>query len=126
LFLTHHIGPRGLSLSLSIAYSAAAIVALVVVRSRMGGLGGRTLRRYLARSFLLTLVMTGPVAIVTTAVGSSSTTGLLLRVVAGVLAGVTTYGVVAGLAGTVSAWQTARRRRVSAGKETHGIDPSGH
>jgi putative peptidoglycan lipid II flippase len=124
--LSHHIGARGLSLSFSIAYSAAAVAAVFVIRSRIGGLGGRSLRRYLARSLLLTLVMTGVVAIVTTAVGSSTTTGLLLRVVAGVVAGVATYGLTAGLAGTVSGWQTARRRRVTAGKETHGFDPSGH
>lgn len=127
VFLTHHIGARGLPLSLSIAYSGAAVAALLVVRSRMGGLGGSSLRRYLARSLLLTLVMTGVVAIVTTAVGSSgSFSGLLLRVAAGAGAGVATYGVAAGLAGTVSGWQTARRRRVTAGKGTHGFDPSGH
>jgi len=125
LILTRHIGARGLSLSLSIAYSAAAIAALLVVRRRMGGLGGRSLPRYLARSFVLTLVMTGVVAIVTTAVGSSNSTGLLLRVGAGVVAGAVTYGVAAGLAGTVSGWQTARRRRAAAGKGTHGFDPRG-
>jgi putative peptidoglycan lipid II flippase len=125
--LTHHIGARGLSLSLSIAYSAAAVVGLVVVRLRMGGLGGRSLLRYLVRCLVLTLLMTGAVAIVTTAVGSSGTfSGLLLRVVAGVASGLVTYGVAAGLAGTVSDWQTARRRRATAGKGTHGFDPGSH
>jgi putative peptidoglycan lipid II flippase len=126
LVLTHHIGPNGLSLSLSIAYSAAAIAALVVVRSRMGGLGGRGVRRYLGRSILLTLVMSATVAIVTTAVGSSSGSGLVLRVVAGTGTGLVTYGLGAGLAGTVSGWQTARRRRVTAGRGIHGFDPGGH
>lgn len=127
VILTHHIGARGLSLSLSVAYSAAAVVAIVVVRRRMGGLGGRRVRRYVARSLLLTLVMTATVAIVTTAVGSSSSTsGLALRVAAGVAAGAATYGLAAGLAGTIAGWQTARRRRAAVGRGTHGIDPGGH
>jgi putative peptidoglycan lipid II flippase len=126
LVLTHQIGAGGLSLSLSIAYSAAAVAALLVVRSRMGGLGGRAVRRYIARCILLTLVMTATVAIVTTAVGSSNGSGLVLRVAAGTGTGLVTYGLGAGLAGTVSGWQTARRRRVAAGRGINGFDPGSH
>jgi putative peptidoglycan lipid II flippase len=124
--LSEHIGARGLALSLSIAYSASAIAALVVVRSRMGGLGGREVGRFVARSLGLTLAMAAAVALVTAALVSTSEAGLVLRVVAGVLAGVITYGAAAGLAGTVSGWQTARKRRHAAGRGAHGYDPSRH
>ena len=113
--LTHTGGADGLSLSLSLAYAMAAIAALVVVRSRMGGLGGRPVGRYLGRSLALSLVMAAVVAVVTTATGSSTGIGLLVRVVCGVAAGIVAYGVAAGVAGTVSGWQTARRRRRLAG-----------
>jgi putative peptidoglycan lipid II flippase len=124
--LTEHYGARGLSLSLSIAYSLAAIPALLVVRSRMGGLGGRAVGRFVARSLGLTLMMSIAVAIVAAAVASTSETGLLLRVGGGVLAGVLTYGAAAGLAGTVSGWQTARKQRLAAGRRAHGYDSSRH
>ena len=40
LALVGPLGVRGLALSLSVAYSVAAVVALSVVRRRVGGLGG--------------------------------------------------------------------------------------
>jgi putative peptidoglycan lipid II flippase len=124
--LTEHYGARGLSLSLSIAYSLAAIPALFVVRSRMGGLGGRAVGRFVTRSLGLTLAMSIAVALVAAAVASTSETGLLVRVGGGVLAGVVTYGAAAGLAGTVSGWQTARKQRLAAGRRAHGYDSSRH
>lgn len=126
VLLTEHIGAAGLSLSLSLAYSSAAVAALVVVRSRMGSLGGRPVARFLLRSLGLTLLMAAAVALVTTAISASSDLGLFVEVVSGVLAGVVTYGTAAGLAATVSGWQTARRRRPSARRGAHGYDPSRH
>lgn len=126
VILTRHLGARGLSLSLSIAYSVAAVAALVVVRARMGGLGGRHVARFIARSLALSLTMAAAVAVVTAATSSSSDTGLLFEVVTGVLAGVVTYGAAAGLAGTVSGWQTAQKRRPGVRREAHGHDPSRH
>lgn len=114
--LTHAIGPQGLALSLSIAYSAAALAALVVVRHKVGGLGGAITRRYVARSFALALVMAVCVAVVSTAVGSSSGVGLLERVVVGVAVGVAVYGGGAALAGVSRGWQTADGRQRAAGK----------
>ncbi len=125
VLLTEHVGVAGLSLSLSLAYSSAAIAALFVVRSRMGSLGGRPLARFLLRSFVLTLLMAAAVAAVAAAVSSSSDLGPLLEVVAGVLAGVITYGAAAGLAATISGWQTARKRP-GAKKGAHGYHPSRH
>ena len=124
--LSRQIGARGLALSLSVAYSLSAVGALVIVRRRMGGLGGRQVGRYVARSLALTLTMAAAVAVVTAAVASPSETGLALRVTAGVLAGIATYGAAAGVAGTVSDWQTARRRRLHARRGAHGYDPSRH
>ena len=125
LLLTKVIAAGGLSLSLSIAYGLASIAALVVVRRRMGSLGGRQVGRYLNRVLLMTLAMAIVVAFVTVAVGSSSGPGLTLRVVCGLGSGVATYGLAAGLAGTVSGWQTARRRK-AARRGTHGVDTRGY
>jgi len=40
------IGARGLSLSLAAAYTISAVVALLIVRRKMGGIDGRSVRRY--------------------------------------------------------------------------------
>ncbi len=90
--LTPAIGARGLSLSLSGAYTISAVVALFVVRRRMGGIDGRNVRRYVARSLVLSLAMALVVALVTTAIGSAAGLGLVVRVVAGVLSGILAYG----------------------------------
>jgi len=130
--LTPVIHASGLSLSLSIAYSAAALGALVVVRRKMGGLGGRrVVGRYVARSAVLSVVMALAVAGVTAAVGSDYGPGLVLRVVAGIVVGLAVYGGGAALAGTGLAgrghgWQTAPASRGATGKGTHGRDPSRH
>lgn len=120
LILSRYVGARGLALSLSIAYSLAALAAIVIVGSRMGGLGGRRVGRFLGRSLALTLAMAIVVAFVTTAVTSYGQAGLLLRVCGGVTAGAVTYGGAAGLAGTISGWQTARKRRLATRKGRHG------
>jgi putative peptidoglycan lipid II flippase len=123
--LSHIAGIGGLSLSFSVAYSLVALVALWVLRSRMGGLGGQVVGRYLGRSLFLSGLMALAVAVVTVEVGSSeSFSGLAERVIAGVVAGTLTYGLAAGLAGMFSGWQTARRRQAVAGRETDGLDPS--
>jgi putative peptidoglycan lipid II flippase len=107
--LTPRIGPQGLALSLSIAYSAGALVALAVARHKMGGLGGAPVRRFVLRSFALSIVMALCVALVAAGVGSASGLGLLERVVVGVLVGAAVYGGGAALAGMAKGWQTAKR-----------------
>ena len=124
--LTGAIGARGLSLSLSIAYSVSAVGVLVVVRRKMGGLGGPAVGRYAWRSFMLSVAMGAVVAVVTAAVGSSSGAGLLVRVGAGVVCGAGTYALGAVLAASLQGWQTSRRRRSVAGKGTDGWYPSRH
>lgn len=130
--LTGAIRTEGLSLSLAIAYSVAAVVALLVLRRRMGGLGGRhVVGRYVIRSLTLSLVMGAAVALVTAAVGSDTGIGLLVRVLAGVVTGVIVYGAGAtlaaggtgfraGLAASDRGWQTQGTPKRPAGKGRHG------
>jgi putative peptidoglycan lipid II flippase len=130
--LTPVVHAEGLSLSLAVAYSVSACAALLVVRRKMGGLGGgKVVGRYLARSAWLSVLMGLVVAAVTAGIGSASGVGLFLRVVAGVVAGVAVYGAGAAFAGGALAvdgrgWQTARTSRRAAGRGTHGRDPSRH
>ena len=94
------LGVRGLALSISIAYTLAAIVALAVIRHRIGGLGGDNLTRPIKRVIGASAVM----AVITVlAVNVSSSThgvGLLARVVLAVVAGALAYVVTAGIAGS--------------------------
>jgi len=118
------LGAKGLALSLSVAYTVAAAAALIVLRNRIGGLGGFAVGRYVSRTVICSLVMAFVVALVLAGVGSGQGIGLLLRVFAGVLAGIVTYVLAAGLAGTFAGWQTSRRRHAIAGKGSHGRDKS--
>jgi putative peptidoglycan lipid II flippase len=114
--LTPSLGPQGLAVSLSIAYSVGAVAALWVVRRKMGSLGGVLVRRYVVRAFWLSVLMALCVALVATGVGSSSGAGLAERVFAGVIVGVAVYGGGAALAGMAKGWQTSDGRRHAAGK----------
>lgn len=113
--LTTAIGPRGLGLSLAVSYSVAAVVALGVVRRKMGGLGGRRVGTYVSRSLALSVAMAVCVAAVAAGIGSASGIGLLEKVVVSVLAGVAVYAGGAVLASNLGAWQTAVRRRRAPG-----------
>ena len=122
--LRSSLGAKGLALSLSLAYSVGAVAALVVLRTRVGGLGGFTVGRYLLRTVACSLVMAFVVALVLAGVGSDHGLGLAVRVTAAIIAGVVSYGLAAGLAGSVAGWQTSRRRRGGAGRGAHGRDQS--
>lgn len=116
------LGGRGLALSLTVAYSVAAVAALVVLRARVGGLGGLVVVRYIARTIACSLVMAFVVALVLAGVGTSQGLGLLERVVVAVVGGIAAYGLAAGLAGTLSGWQTSKRRASGRVKGGHGRD----
>jgi len=118
------LGGKGLALSLAIAYSVAAVAALIVLRARVGGLGGLVVGRYVARTVICSLVMAFVVALVLAGVGSDQGLGLFERVVAAVLAGVVSYGLAAGLAGSLVGWQTSRRRRPRLGDGADGRNKS--
>ena len=124
LGLRHTLGGRGLALSLAIAYSVSAVAALIVLRARVGGLGGFVVARYVARTVVCSLVMAFAVALVLAGVGSDQGPGLLERVIAAVIAGVIAYALAAGLAGSFVDWQTSKRRRESAGEGVHGRNKS--
>jgi putative peptidoglycan lipid II flippase len=103
------LGVRGLALSYSIAYSVAAIVAIAVLRERIGRIGGRALLLGVGRAALLSVIMAFAVALVSALVGTS--TGILGWAKLGleVLAGGLVYLGGAGAAGSFSAWQTSRQ-----------------
>jgi putative peptidoglycan lipid II flippase len=112
------LGGKGLALALAVAYSVSAVAALLVLRARVGGLGGIVVGRYVARTLFCSLVMAFVVALVLAGVGSDEGVGLLERVTASVLAGLGAYALAAGLAGSLLGWQTSKRRRT--GEDVHG------
>ncbi len=109
-------GVRGLALALSIAYTTGAIAAYIWLRLRLGRIGLAGLARSTARVLVLSMVMAFVVAVLDTVVGSGEGVGLLIRVCAAVAGGVAVYLGGAGLAASVSDWQTSRRRR------RHGVE----
>jgi putative peptidoglycan lipid II flippase len=91
LVLVHPLGVRGLALSLSIAYSIAAVAALAVFRQWFGRLGDRETWAPLWRVIAATIPMAVVVLVVSNLSGSTSVTGLLARVVGAVVAGGATF-----------------------------------
>ena len=90
-------GVRGVALSISIAYTLAAVVALVHLRSAVAGLGGVTIARHLAHVVMATAVLVAAAVVGSNLSASDSFAGLLLRVVVGAAAGALAYVVAAGL-----------------------------
>ena len=106
------LGVRGLALSVSIAYTVAALISLSVIRARVGGLGGDDLTVPLRR----VVIASGAMAVVTVLAvnvsGASSGFGLLVRVVFAVVLGGVTYVATAAFLGARDA---SRRRRPRGG-----------
>ncbi len=99
LALVGPLGVRGLALSLSIAYSAAALLGLAVLRNRVGGLGGPELTTPVTRVLGASAVMAVATVLALSVSGSSSGFGLLARVVFAVVVGVVAYVATAGVLG---------------------------
>jgi len=114
VLLYHPLGVRGLALAYSIAYTISAVVALAVLRERLGTIGGRAALTSSARSIALSVVMAFVVALVAALVGTGGGAVGWFGLIASVSAGALVYLGGAGLAGSLSAWQTARRRQRSA------------
>lgn len=91
VLLVGPLGVRGLALSLSIAYTFAALLAMAVVRQRVGGLGGDDLTTPVKRVLAASAVMAAVTVVVVNLSGASSGLGLLGRVVAAVVFGVLAY-----------------------------------
>jgi putative peptidoglycan lipid II flippase len=116
LALVGPMGVRGLALSLSVAYTAAALLALAVVRIRVGGLGGPDLTAPLRRVVGATGVMAVATVLALSVSGATSGVALLVRVVFAVVVGVVAYVATAGLLGARRARRTrAERPRPPAG-----------
>ncbi len=94
LLLVHPLGVRGLALSLSIAYTVAAVLALATFRRWFGRLAERETWAPLVRVIIATVPMGVVVLVVSNVSASTSITGLLARVVGSVLAGGLTFGAV--------------------------------
>jgi putative peptidoglycan lipid II flippase len=94
LILVHPLGVRGLALSLSIAYTVAALLALAVFHQWFGRLASKETWAPLGRVLIATVVMGAVVLVVSNLSGSISVFGLLGRVVGAVVAGGAAFGAV--------------------------------
>jgi putative peptidoglycan lipid II flippase len=97
VLLVGPLGVRGLALSLSIAYTLAALLAMAVVRQRVGGLGGDDLTTPVKRVLAASAVMGVATVITLNLSGAPSGLGLLARVLAAVVVGTLAYGATAAL-----------------------------
>jgi putative peptidoglycan lipid II flippase len=104
------LGVRGLALSLTIAYSVAAVLALAVVRHRVGGLGGDDLITPVKRVLLASGVMGVVTVLAVNVSGATSGPALLGRVVLAVVVGILAYGATAALLGARHARRTIELR----------------
>jgi len=89
--LVHSMSVRGLAVSLSVAYTVAALLGVMVLRGWVGPLGGRRVWAPLRGSAFATVVMGVAVLIVSNLSGASHGFGLLVRVLASVAVGAATY-----------------------------------
>jgi putative peptidoglycan lipid II flippase len=117
--LAGHFGVRGIALSISVAYTVAAVVALGYVRTRVQGLGGDVLGRPLGHVLLATCALVVGAVLGSNVSGSETTLVLLGRVALGTVAG----GVAYVLAGGGLAELALRKRRAAA---MSGAAPAEH
>jgi putative peptidoglycan lipid II flippase len=89
--LVHSMSVRGLAVSLSVAYTLAALVGVAVLRGWLGQLGGRRVWLPLRGSAMSTVVMGVAVLVVSNLSGASHGFGLLVRVLASVAVGAVAY-----------------------------------
>jgi putative peptidoglycan lipid II flippase len=107
--LAGHFGVRGIALSISAAYTVAALVALAYVRARFQGLAGDVLGRPLGHILLSTAALVVAAVLGSNVSGSETTVVLLGRVALGAIAGAGAYV----LAGGALAELARRRRRAA-------------
>ena len=123
LALIGPLGVRGLALSLSIAYSVAALIAMSVVRGRVGGLGGPDLTTPVKRVLAATGVMAVVSVVALNVSGASSGLGLLARVTFAVVTGAFAYGGTAALLATRQARRATDGAERSSGRVARSSDP---
>jgi putative peptidoglycan lipid II flippase len=117
--LAGHFGVRGIALSISIAYTAAAVVSLGYVRARFQGLAGDVLGRPLGHVLLATGALVVGAVLGSNVSGSESTPALVGRVGLGAVVGGGAYVV----AGGVLAEVARRRRRARRERDEHAGPP---
>jgi len=86
-------GVRGLALAYGAAYTIFAVVALVVLRNRVGRLEGRRVARTVAKVGGACAVLAVAVLLVAYRVGDGEGLGALVRTAVGVVVGTITYGI---------------------------------
>jgi putative peptidoglycan lipid II flippase len=105
--LVHPLGIRGLALSLSVAYTVAAVCGLVVLRRWLGHLAAPGAWRPLRRVGVATMVMGLLVLVVSNLSSANQGFGLLLRVLAAIVVGIVAYGGLAALLASRAAGRPA-------------------
>lgn len=94
VLLHRSYGVQGIAFAYSVAYLGSAIVALLVLRRRIGRLGGTQLLSAFTRIVAATAVMAAAVWL-SRAVGSDHGAGAVTRVVVGILVGTVVYAMAA-------------------------------
>lgn len=122
LALVKPLGVRGLALSLSVAYSVAAVVALVVIRRRVGSLGGDDLRKPLVRVVLATAVMAVATVLALNVSSSSSDVGLVARIMLAIIVGGAAY---LGTTIVIGGWSSRQRDRARRARRSGPPPPGG-
>ncbi len=117
--LAGHFGVRGIALSISIAYTAAAVVSLGYLRARFQGLAGDVLGRPLGHVVLATGALVVGAVLGSNVSGSETTPVLLGRVALGSIAGAGAYVLAGG-----GLAELGRRRRRAARQRGEGPPPT--
>ena len=119
--LVRPLGVRGLALSLSIAYTLGAVVAVSVIGRRVGGFGGSDLTTPIKRVAGASLVMAVATVLALSVSGATSGVALLARVVLAVVVGLVSYVAAAWVLGARQARRTLHEReeRAAARARTH-------
>jgi len=91
------LGVRGIALSISVAYTVAAVAALARVRGLVEELGADRLRKPLLHVLLSCIALVGAAVLGSNITAAQRGFGLLERVAVGVVAGLVAYVVSAGL-----------------------------
>ena len=120
--LVRPMGVRGLALSLSIAYSVAAVIGFVQLRGWLGPLGDHRMWAPLRRVGAASVAMGAVVLVVINLSDDNSTFALLLRVIGAIVAGGLTYVAVAAALGARAAKRDREERRA---KSTWQTPPHG-
>jgi putative peptidoglycan lipid II flippase len=97
LALVGPLGVRGLALSLSIAYSVTAVLAVSVLRGRLGGLGGDQVSQPVKRVVISSAVMAVVTVLAVNVSSAQSGFGVFLRVALATLVGLLAYAGTAAL-----------------------------